>query len=346
VRPKLSKACCSTHEVRVATCKCCRLECKYELEARRSSIGRRDRAGLRLMTLGSLFGNVSSIAPRLRLYVGRLCLIAVVALMCICAAFRNATSTADWISWRSAAVTVEGVVQEQIVFDALIDGKPTPLLFDTGATCTAIVRRSANTLERSHSWQIIGNPRPMHVSVGACRSVVEVFPMVFASSKPHIEQGLLGLDMFDGTSGKPGMRLTIDGANRRCKVDWQEDRPAYIPRTGSIAMPIGNVSANRHMIQVKASIDGGPLRPFIVDTGSPYEIWLAKPFPEMKDYRSRPKWIPDPRPVRLSLGQHVIDATSWSIYSKSPSLIGLPLLLRYRTTIDFRDKVLYLELLD
>jgi hypothetical protein len=126
-------------------------------------------------------------------------------------------------------------------------------------------------------------------------------------------------------------------------IDSRPNRAKYIPPIGSISLPLVR-DPKTGLYLAYMSLNGGSPHAFVIDTGTPAEVLV--PQAELcKIAGANPLSDPGQVTATARLGTDQIDTV---VYMHPPSmnlppLLGMSFLGRFRTVIDYRDLMLYLE---
>lgn len=221
-----------------------------------------------------------------------------------------------------------------LLADVCVNGEWIEMLIDTGDTTTVVDKQSIKAASSPS-----GSPQPSTIILGPRKSLIPFRTVDIGQDQYHPFPSRLCLDFFENGSKDGPCRLTIDGKRHELIIDNDGSREPYSVGSAGIQVPF--IRDNYGRLRITASINSGSERSFVVDTGSQYDVLLQNRIPEVPAMEGGL----DGTPVGLHVQGHSLRTSLLVIpFGKDvPPVIGLPFLLQYRTTIDFRDRMLYLE---
>jgi hypothetical protein len=212
---------------------------------------------------------------------------------------------------------------------AKLDGLDTKLVLDTASKSSMLF-----LFYPSAKMDFVGTQRS-RIQLG--RNVKTIPVNIFVVTKnyaPHNEGGVLGVDFFAGE------RITVDPRSVILVVNRDPRRPRYYTKPTTISLPYRDW---RGVPLVSCFTDDG-VKPFVVDTGAWGDFYV--PEAVHKRLPAEPRGEGEGRLFRIWLkpgGEYISGWARVHPRARDRYLLGAGFLFRHKLTLDFRDKMLYLE---
>jgi hypothetical protein len=233
--------------------------------------------------------------------------------------------------------------QVYIVVPVHINGALRRMLFDTGSEQSFLpagrvinsasdVAEEFDFVHRIHAKVALGDMTFDHSFGSWIRGS--------AVSKPW--DGVLGNDILARFKASRGTLLCLDILHRKLVISFAPGSGRYRPRRGAIEARLIRDHVNG-FYTVRAKVNAGPLRSFVVDTATPFGVSIraADLIKATGALRAGAGDIP----VKLRLGGKRIDSEACTLGARSEifGCIGTPVLAKFYVVMDFRNNTLYLE---